>query len=437
VLSLVFTLTAMLATQKAAAYSPELLLQKSLAKTPEIESASSKQFLNPFSEIRIGVQHSWGHFDSLVTRDDADRIRTRDETAISNELSLQVKPKGISEMNSYRKYEKSLNERTSLERLVLQSKGAKAAYDLLSRAAQAKEEQALLAEWNTILDRTQRLSAISARSQGDAKAVVKAASEFDKAKNEMAEISGAIAGVNYSLNRRGLAVDGLETEQILSAQEISERLSQIKDASSLSATETQAEVDLERTRLKHSEDSNSHWIDSLKFSVKKEKDNSFRQRYVPFPDSIVPTPGTFLTQDEAKKGTTFSLAINLNLPFLAARDLDEQRDRIKVARKEAEAQLESDHASERAASLRETVKEKISAYLNSTETKSNITDSLLRNDPMLAMELQRASIYRRLFRIKLLGEIRSLYIELLYETGRLAEEPELNQLSNANRKIGA
>ncbi|MGE3263037.1 MAG: hypothetical protein AB7K68_14745 [Bacteriovoracia bacterium] len=445
-LRLALTVTALLAAQNAAAYTPELLLQKSAARVPELEEATSRQFLNPVSEIKLGFEHSWGDslgrsetlvYGNTPTDRIKTRIRDRDESEYANKLSLELKPKGIFEAISYYKYEKTLKSRTALERKILQSKSAKAAHELLARAAQAREEQALLNEWNLVLDRSQRLSGITARSEGDAKAVLKAAGEIDKAKNEMAEISSIIAGVNHSLSRRGLTLNELEIDQVVSAQDIGERLKGMTDISSLTSEDVLNDLTVERARHKYGLEKNSKWIDGIKFSVGKGVDSIKSHRYdqYQFDGATIPDSNQF--PNETRRGTSYSLGITFNLPFLAAGDLDEQRDRIKVARLEVEAQVESDEAGEHAAALREIVKEKVAAYLNSSEGKANITDSLLRNDPALAMELQRASISKRLYRIKLLGEIRTLYIEFLYETGRLAEDADLNHLSKTNRRIGA
>ncbi|MGZ3696184.1 MAG: hypothetical protein ACXWQO_19345 [Bdellovibrionota bacterium] len=431
-------LAALLATQAAWAYSPELLLQKSLVKVPELDSASTKQHLNPFSKITLGLEHQWGSGTGNISDDDKQRLRTRNETTKQNQLTLQLRPKGISEAAAYSKYEKSLENRTDLERKILRSLNAKASYELLIRAAQAKEEKNLLIEWNTILDRSQKLSVITSRSEGDAKAVVRAASEIEKAKGEMAAISSGIAGVKHTLSTRDLKLEELEIDQIVSGPDMQERLASLGgEISSISRDEALADLDMEQKRLGHAVAERSHLVDSLKFSVSKDTGNILRDRFDHTQDSQIPLPGTELIQNESRKGTSYSVGITLNLPFLAAKDLDEQRDRIKLAKQELANQLESEKAAEHTATLRELVKEKLSILTSVTEANTVIPDNLLRSDPALAMDMQRSSMQRRLVRIRMLAEIRALYIELLFETGTLANEPDLNHLSKTNRRIGA
>lgn len=421
-----FIFATLLAAPGAHAYSPEILLEKAAPKVPQVESASSRQWLNPFSSISLGLEHSWEQAHGFITADDNGRVRTRDQKQKANQLSIDVKPKGLFEAFSFHKYEKVLNASTSLEQKILISKSARAAHELLARAALAKEQKLLLADWNVILERSQRLSSITARSEGDAKAVLKAAGEVEKAKAEMAEISGAVEGVTRMLTAYGLKLEELEISGLLTADEIGARAAALSPDSSLSSEDALAESSLERARVKHSEDKNSKWIDGFKFSVQKGNDDILRKRFQPSGSSA-------LVQDETRKSTAYSLGVTVNLPFLAASDLDEQRDRIRLARREMESQIASNEALELTAALRRNVIEKVAAYNSASDSKTTISDQLLHNDPALAMELQRSSMSRRLNRLKLLGEIRALYVELLYETGRLSE----NAGSQLSRKAGA
>lgn len=423
-------IAALLLAQTAFGYSPEALLEKSMVKVPELESGSTLQFLNPFSRISIGLEASKGKANGKITPDDNNRTRFRDQKDKQKELSLDLRPKGLFEIVSYGRYEKSLAARTELEKKILRARATKAAHELLARAAQAKEERMLVADWNLVLERSQKVSQISARSEGSARDVLKAANEVDKAKVEMAEIGSVSAGVSSSLEARGFKLEELDTSSVLSAAEMLERLAALRPNYSLTKEETLADLTVEQARVKHASDQGSKWLDSIKLSVGKGRDEIQRRRFDPATNET-------LIQGETRDSKSYSVGVTFNLPFLAAADLDEQRDRIKLARQEVDSQIEGNEAAEHTAALQTLVKEKLQVIAGLTSAKNAISDSLLRQDPLLALELQRTGMNKRLLQIKLLGEVRLLYIELLYETGRLADEPNLNHLSKTNKRIGA
>jgi len=140
-------------------------------------------------------------------------------------------------------------------------------------------------------------------------------------------------------------------------------------------------------------------------------------------------------KQEPKKEKIYKLELSFNLPFLAAQDLGDYKDRLKAAEAEVKGRQAMFEESLASAGLAEVLKRKISLYRAMGEGPKWENSALLRQDPALALDLRRTSVALKLTRANLLAEIRTLYVNLLLETETLAKQPELNHLSRAKRKI--
>lgn len=420
----------MIAAQPAMAYSPEAVLAKSMSSVPQLEDATSHQHLNPFSKVELGYDRDYSTGHGAITRDEKGRTRTREEKSWADELSLQLRPKLFREASTYNQLEKALHENTLLTQKTLKSKAAQAAYDLLIRAALAKEQKRLVADWNVVLDKSQQLSSLAAHlSDKDARGVFKSVNEVTKAKNEIIETNAVIAGVTRSLDRTGLNLEGLEISEIISPAEIADRLTQLsQEEGSLSQDRLKSDLATARASLEHSVAERGRLVDALKFSVKKGQDDILRNRF---------TPGVAdpWLQVETRRNTSFSFGISINLPFLAASDLGDQKDKIKLALLADTTIRETQEAEEKKAGLQSMLKEKIALFETLSEKSMKMAEDLRQSDPSLALEMGRDVMSRRMLKAKLQAEIRALYVELLFETGRLAAEPEINHLSRNRKKI--
>ena len=381
--------------------------------------------------MELGYDRKWGTSSGEISKDEKERTRTREGSEWSNELSLQVRPKGISEAAAYGRLESALRENTSLARKAVRSRSARLAYEVLVRAALAKEEKNLVNDWSQVLAKSQKVSALAAQLDGaDAKDVLKSGNEIIKARNDIIEINATIAGVSYALESRGLKLDELETAEILSPQEINTRLDSVKpSAGGLSREEILSDLATTRSATALSLAERGSLINGLKFSVQKGREELQRKRFDPAVNSA------FL-QLENRKTTSYTLGISFNLPFLAASNLGDQKDRVKLARAEEEAVRDANEAGERYASLRSMIREKVALYESIAIPEGAASASRQRQrDPVLALEIDRAQMTQRLLKAKILAEVRLLYVEYLAESGVLAEQPEMNHLSRKERKI--
>ncbi len=375
----------------ALAYPPELLLERAKPPISNVDAPGGRQYLNPFSQVGMGY-----------TRLDLEE----DE----HEFSLQLRPKSLGEARAYKKLSRSLETESELSRKILRSKSLQAAYTVLIHAALAKEQNAFTQEWKKIMERNQKLSSLEARrSQLDVKNVLKANADWQKSMNEMIVTESQVLGVSSFLLARGLRLEELETEDLLHPEEILARLEKVPTASAgLSAQKITSELEVERASLRHAIAQRSHLLDDIKVAMRQEK-----------------------------KDTSYRVELSFNLPFLAAQDLDEIRDKMKLAESEVETYQALVDENQRAAGIAEILRRKISLFrtVGADPKWEKSATAVLRQDPALALELQRTSVGRKLTRASLLAEIRQLYVDLLHESGLLAQEDSVNQLSKSGRKL--
>lgn len=379
----------MLAGQ-AFAYEPELLLRKIVVATPEVSAPGSMQFLNPFSKIGAGWE-----------RPDLDKNE--------NEFSISLKPKGISEAVEYKRLSAALSRDIEVSQKLIRSTSLRTGYNALISAALAKEQNSSVEELKELIGKSQRLSAIAARAdQADVKNVLKSGSELQKSVEEVIEVESQLAGIRRFLGAHGLKVEDLETGDLIGPEEIAAAVEALPvNEVALSSKKILTEVEVVKHDASHSIAERSKLIDGVKLSMKQEP----------------------------KKEKIYKLELSFNLPFLAAQDLGDYRDRLKAAEAEVKGRQAMFEESLASAGLAEILKRKISLYRAMGEGPKWENSALLRQDPALALDLRRTSVALKLTRATLLAEIRTLYVSLLLETETLAEQPELNHLSRAKRKI--
>lgn len=374
----------------AAAYSPEELLRKVDAPTASISAPNSLQFLNPFAKVGVGYEKP--------------EIGKNE-----HEFSVSLKPKGISEAMAYKRLSSALQRDIGISNKLYKSQSLFTAYTALISAALAKEQNASVADLRDLVGKSQKLSAIEARrDRADLKNVLKANSDLQKSLAEVIDTEAQLAGIRGFLAQHGLKLEDLETDDIVGAEEISSHIEKMPTQGvALTSQKVLSEVEVTRNDAEHSTAQRSKLLDDVKLSMEMD----------------------------AKKEKTYKVAVSFNLPFLAAQDLGDYQDSLKAAEAEVKGRQALLEESLRSAGLAEVLKQKIALYRAMGEGRKWENQGLLRQDPALALDLQRSSVALRLTRASLLAEIRTLYVSLLLETERLAGDPGLNHLSRSKRKI--
>lgn len=374
----------------AEAYAPEELLRKIVLPAPKLSAPGKLQYLNPFAEVGAGYE-----------RGDLDKKE--------NEFSISVSPKGIGEAIEYKRLAGALSRDIEVSEKLLRSQTLQTAYTALINAALAKEQNATMAELKDLLGKSQKLNAIAARrDRADVKNVLKGSSDLEKSMAEMIEIEAQLAGIQNFLSGHGLKLDELDTTDLLGIEEISSSLEKISlNGVALTSKKILTEVEVAKHDAAYSIAERSKLLNDVKFSVTQEP----------------------------KKENVYKIEVGFNLPFLAAQNLSDFKDGLKAAAAEVKGQQAMLEESLRSAGLAEILKQKISLFRAMGVGPKWESSGLLRQDPALALDLQRTSAALRLTRANLLAEIRTLYVSLLLETEALANEPDLNHLSREKRKI--
>lgn len=385
----ILLLSALMAGQ-AHAYEPEALLQKIVVPTPELSAPGKLQFLNPFSKIGA----SWER--SEIGKDE-------------NEFSVTLKPKGIMEAVEYKRLAGALTNDIEVSQKLLRSTSLQTAYNALISAALAKDQNSSVEELKDLIGKSQKLSAIAAhRDQADVKNVLKSGSDLQKSVEEVIEVESQLAGIRRFLSAHDLKVEDLDTSDLVGIDEISAAVESTSVSGvALNSKKIMTETEVVKHGANHSIAERSKLLDGIKVSMKQEP----------------------------KKEKIYALELSFNLPFLAAQDLGDYKDRLKAAEAEVKGRQAMFEESLASAGLAEVLKRKISLYRAMGEGPKWENSALLRQDPALALDLRRTSVALRLTRATLLAEIRTLYVSLLLETETLAKAPELNHLSRTKRKI--
>ena len=370
-------------------FSPEALL--SAPATISAEGPGARQHWNPFSRVQAGYEYG-------------------DLGSEKHEFSLQLRPKSISEGSRYKAYAQALREDAKVSAEILRSRELALGYTLVVDTALAKEQTILVKEWKQLLEQSQGLSALEARRSGaDVKSLIKNGPEVDKAQNELIDLEALIAATESQLARRNLKLADLETNDLAGPRDIADRLNKISQGASLSRAKLETKLAVEQGAFTHAVAASNHLLDAIKVTA----------------------------QTESQKKPSFGVELTFNLPFLAAEDLGEVKDRLKLAELEVETREKIREESLRTAGLSKQIRGKID-LLESLEKRisgSSSAASVARQDPSLAFELKRAYLKNRLLAAELRAEIRILFVQLLLEEGRLAAEPGLNHLSKSGRRI--
>lgn len=382
---------ALLSPAAAQAFTPEAILQKAGPAVADQAGPGKSQYLNPFSRVQAGYEY--GELGSN-----------------KHEFSLNFRPKSISEFGKYKTFSQSLQEEAGLSQKLLRSRSLALSYSLVIDAALAKEQLGLVKEWKLLLQQSQGLSALEARrSEADVKTLIKNGPEVDKAHNELIDLEALIAGTEAQLAAGNFSVIDLDISDIAGPSEIAQKVSSLPNSPGLTEAKLRSKLAVETSGFAHDASANNHLIDSIKVTAQTEK----------------------------KKDPSFGFELTFNLPFLAAESLSEHKDRLKLAELEVETREKVREETIRTAGLSQQIRAKISLWQDMDKRNSAMKggSNLGRQDPVLAFELRRANLKNRLMAAELLAEIRLLYVQLLLERGRLADEPGTNHLSKSGRKI--
>lgn len=387
------------------AYLPETLLGKAAGVHQDIESLGTGSS-NPFANVKLSydfreyLDESQGVFGPL-TQKGLNTARFR------HVVDLSLTPRLFAEARAYHAFEDVLNKATSVTNALSRATKMRTAYLLLIETARLKEIGAQIKNWTELLALSQKISRVEARkSEPDVRKFLKANLDAERAKSELIEIAASRAKIETRLSEMGLTIEGLETEDLLGAGEIDRKLSQAKDAASLGITSSALATRLEadRANLEYARAKHRRLIDEFKVGVGKSTDE-----------------------------TIYRVSVTLNLPWLAANDLNEQNDRLRFAEDEAKRRAAILEDASRREEILAELKGKIALYQEIAQ--SPLFKAEISSDPSLSLELRRMNDEHQRRASLLLAQIRAHYIELLFENGTLSEQADLNALSKSSRRI--
>lgn len=376
----------------ALAYEPEQLLG-SFAPTGKqtLDRAGFTSLFNPLSGLKLSAKK--------------DEFNDK-----AYSFGLKLKPKGLFEAREYHRMGSALNRGADLAERGARSDSLVSAYQLLIQADFAREQEVLQADLKRLAERGAKLSSLEAqRSRLDAKSALKAGLEVEKLKNDMAQGQAATSEVRALLQQKKLRLEDLNPADLLSPEEIyREVTTRTEAAETLTAARARSGLELDEASSELRRAQNRRLIDELELFSKT-----------------------------GKGGARIGFEVTLNLPFLAAGDLSEYKDQMKLV----ETRLETERAVEvervRLPRLAQQLKDKIEVYrfLEANSAVENAAATLQVADAGLLLELRRTVVQRKLQRATLVAEIRTAYVEYLAENGVIADEPSLNHLSRSKRRI--
>lgn len=375
----------------ALAYEPEALIRKLMVETERLSQPGKQQYLNPFSKVGAGWERST-------------------KSSQLNEYSVILKTKGIVEAKKYQKLAEALSQEIELSEKLLRSQGLQLGYNGLIQTALAKDLGSSLEALKELAGKNHKLNAIAAlRSQSEIKNVLKANNELRKTVEEILELESQFNGIRAVLGEVGLTIDNLETTDLVGIEEIATAIESggNKTPGSLSAKKAQSEANSTKLTADYSIAARSRLLDGIKISLAQEKN----------------------------KENIYKFELSFNLSALAAQDLSDYQDRIKAAEAEVKGKQAERELRIQAAAILDTLKGKITLYRNLGVGPKDENSAILRQDPLLAMELKRSIVSHQITKSTLLAEIRALYIQYLLENETLASHSDINHLSRSKRKI--
>lgn len=374
------------------AFEPEELIRSfTPARAPLAERAGFNALYNPFAKIQLAVKKDEFNADGYA-------------------FGLKLRPKGFFAGRDYHKLGTSLNQQIDLKEKTFRSESLVTAYTLLAKADYAKEQAVLLEQLKALAEKASRVSRLEAqRSRLDAKSLLKASLEIGKVQDEVAVEQASISEVRALLAEKNLRLENLNTADLMSPADIGSALASLTPpAETLTAANARSDSALADAALSLRRSENRRWLEEVEVFTK-----------------------------DGKNETRVGFEVTLNLPFLAAPDLDEQKDQLKAT----ETRLESEQvlSAERVKLPRmiQFLKDKIAVYelLDAGGRTEEAAEKIAAYDPAFALELKRTSLQRKLNKAKLRAEIRTAYVGLLHEAGKISAEETRSLLSRSGRSL--
>ncbi len=335
----------------------------------------------------------------------------------SQKYGFRVYPKGFSEFQAYRSFLSALDsDEKSLQSEAL-SQALVKRYQLIARLALLKAKNQSAKDLSNLTERADRALAYKAqKDRNQLKTYLHAKSDLRKIALELAGIDRDLKTTEQEL--KGLSLTGaqsMDLSDLVSPAEIGERISGF-DEKKLSRSAERAQLAYNRSvsALSYDLAQENKWLNHLELSVKDDRREKF-----------------------------YSLEVGFKLPFLSAPDLGSLDKRARLARAKADSSLSAEMANQVLFASVAELRSLLTLYqiLKEKQSQSDPTalkrasDMVAKQDPLLAVELQRGwfESFEQMAQIEC--QIRNLYIRYLHETSVLTREPETNHLSKTRKRI--
>ncbi|MCO5142922.1 MAG: hypothetical protein M9962_07525 [Oligoflexia bacterium] len=375
-------LLALIILKSSWAYSPnEFLLKISQRESSNqlIKEVSGVNKFNPFNNVSAGLEKS-----------DLEKDKYKAE------LKLEIK--GIFEHFKYHSASNALNQNIETSNSYFQAKKRADELKLLILTAFAKEQLLLINESRRVLEKNQKINAIEAnRTSYDIKNLFKANKEIESMREDAITSQTEISSLSEYIREHGFKIEDLETNKLIEPNSIFNLLNKISiNSGSLTKDYLESTAQREQKIYELEKAKNNKIIDEVTFSLESDKG----------------------------KKNVYGLGVSINLPFLNATDLKQKTDELKQIENAEKYRTAAIEESGKIPRIVEIAKQKIELYRH-IETSLVIEQNAEKTknaDPFLIMEIKRSILKSKFNKAKLLAEIRTAYIDALFEQNSLPFE---------------
>jgi hypothetical protein len=387
------------ASGQVRAADPAILILKSAWKAPAVEAyRKSIHLLNESAQFNpIANAQLRGGIDEL---DD------------NHSYGIRLSPKGISEIKRTRELrDLQINLDLKLQKQSL-SEALFERYNALIMARFLNQDVEVLASLENAMERNHRVSARSTRSEnGDVKNLIKSQLDVETISNEKIYRQAELEELKSQLLRydSNASYDKINLNTIVSSEEIQTLMETTlpKNITPLELDVHNQESEFESKHLEYEVARNSRWLDYVGFEIK-----------------------------ESPKDQKYVVEMGINLPFLSGEDYKITEKKRQTLLLQNLAAAESNKINNEFELLRAKLKGLL-AVLKQSAIIQKRTESAdykriqllaLKQDPMLAISIEKSILERRRKQIELERDARLAYLEYLHASGIIAEQPNRNYL---------
>lgn len=337
----------------------------------------------------------------------------------SREYGLRVYPKGMTESKAYKSFlaaleadERNLKQQALAQVLVKR-------YGLLARLAYLKSKSQSSKDLSALVERVGQAMAYNARTdRSQLKSHIKAKNDLEKVYLKLAEIDRDLLIVEQELKSLSVEkIQNIDLSDLVTPEEIRERIGAY-DPKKPSVTSEIYRLDYQRSlaAIRYDQAQENKWLSYFEVSIK----------------------------DDVKKNEKFlGLQVALKLPFLSSPDLGGIDKQARFAREKAESSSKAASGDDLLFASMAELKSLLTLHQNLKKKQlesdptalKRASNLIAKQDPMLAVDLQRSwyETNENIADIEL--QIRTLYVQFLFETSALADDPKTNHFSISKKRI--